>query len=144
VQLYRYFVSQSSEFCRHNLLKGRATNNTKGKPILLYQLSPKTFGYTLVWYEFASKLIHFVHLTVRIYLIYLLTASKHVTPKESNLILPKYLKYKYVFHWTGKKIQKYRKYSQYRDINDSVAKQIRYCATLVEIERPQIQFGAQN
>jgi hypothetical protein len=48
VQLYRYFVSQSSEFCRHNPLKGTATSNTKGKRIFRYRLSPETFGYTLV------------------------------------------------------------------------------------------------
>jgi len=36
VQLYRYFVSQSSEFCRHNPLYCC---------LFLYRLSPETFGY---------------------------------------------------------------------------------------------------
>jgi len=48
VQLYRYFVSQPSEFCRHNPLCCFSTSSTKGKHIFLYRLSPKTFGYTLV------------------------------------------------------------------------------------------------
>jgi hypothetical protein len=33
VQLYRYFVSQSGEFCRHNPLCCFSTSNTKGKRI---------------------------------------------------------------------------------------------------------------
>jgi hypothetical protein len=33
VQLYRYFVTQSSEFCRHSPLKGTAASNTKGTRI---------------------------------------------------------------------------------------------------------------
>jgi hypothetical protein len=32
-QLYRYFVSQSSEFCRHNPLCYFSTSNTKGKRV---------------------------------------------------------------------------------------------------------------
>jgi hypothetical protein len=47
VQLYRYFVSQSSEFCLHNPLYCFSTSNTKGKRIFRYCLSPETFGYTL-------------------------------------------------------------------------------------------------
>jgi hypothetical protein len=43
-----YFVSQSSEFCRHNPLCCFSTGNTKGKHIFRYRLSPETFGYTLV------------------------------------------------------------------------------------------------
>jgi len=39
-----YFVSQSSEFCRHNPL----CCGTKGKRIFCYRLSLETFGYTLV------------------------------------------------------------------------------------------------
>jgi hypothetical protein len=35
-QLYRYFVSQSSEFCRHNPLCFFSTTNTEGKRIFLY------------------------------------------------------------------------------------------------------------
>jgi hypothetical protein len=48
VQFYRYFVTQSSEFCCHNPLKRTATSNTKGKSIFRYWLSQETFGYTLV------------------------------------------------------------------------------------------------
>jgi len=46
--LYRYFVSQSSEFFRHNPLCCFSTSNTKGTRIFRYRLSPETFGYTLV------------------------------------------------------------------------------------------------
>jgi hypothetical protein len=42
------FVSQSSEFCRHNHLCCFSTTNSKGKHIFPYRLSPETFGYTLV------------------------------------------------------------------------------------------------
>jgi len=45
MQLYRYFVSQSSEFCRHNPLCG-----------FRYRLSPRTFAYTHVYY-FHYKLL---------------------------------------------------------------------------------------
>jgi hypothetical protein len=45
---YRYFVSQSSEFCRHNTLCCFSTSNTKSKRIFHYRFSPETFGYTLV------------------------------------------------------------------------------------------------
>jgi hypothetical protein len=48
VQLYRYFVSQYNEFCRHNPLCCFSTGNTKGERIFRYGLSPKTFGYTLL------------------------------------------------------------------------------------------------
>jgi len=43
-----YFVSQCSEFCRHNPLCCFWTNNTKGKHIFRYRLSPETFGYTIM------------------------------------------------------------------------------------------------
>jgi hypothetical protein len=46
--LYRYFVSQPREFCRHNPLCCFSTSNTKGNGILRYRLSPETFEYTLV------------------------------------------------------------------------------------------------
>jgi hypothetical protein len=48
VQLYRYFVSQSSEFRRHNPLCCFLTSNTKGKLVFRYRFNPETFGYTLV------------------------------------------------------------------------------------------------
>jgi hypothetical protein len=48
VQLYRYFVSQSSEVCRHNPLCCFSMSNTKDKHISRYRLSPETFGYAVV------------------------------------------------------------------------------------------------
>jgi len=56
VQLYRYFVSQSSEFCRHNPLCCFSTSNTKDKRIFRYRLSPETFGYTLVHSPYHTSL----------------------------------------------------------------------------------------
>jgi hypothetical protein len=47
VQLYRYFVSQSSEFCCHNPLFCFSTS-VYCCCLLLYRLRPETFGYTLV------------------------------------------------------------------------------------------------
>jgi len=47
MQLYRSFVSQSSEFYHHNLLCCFSTSNTNGKRIFRYRLSPETFGYNL-------------------------------------------------------------------------------------------------
>jgi len=44
--LYRYFVSQSSEFCRHNPLCCFSTN-VYYCCLFRYRLSPETFGYTL-------------------------------------------------------------------------------------------------
>jgi len=43
-----YFVSQSSEFYRHNPLCCFSTSNTKVKRIFHYRLSPETSGYTFV------------------------------------------------------------------------------------------------
>jgi hypothetical protein len=48
MRLYRYFVSQSSEFCLHNPLCCFSTSNDKGKRIFRYRFSPETFVYTLV------------------------------------------------------------------------------------------------
>jgi len=50
VHFYHYFVSQYSEFCRHNPLKWTATSNTKDKRIFRYRLSPEIYGYNLVVY----------------------------------------------------------------------------------------------
>jgi hypothetical protein len=47
VQLYRYFVSQSSEFCRHNPLCCFSTS-VYCYCLFRYRLSPETFGYNLV------------------------------------------------------------------------------------------------
>jgi hypothetical protein len=49
VQLYRYFVSQYSEFFCHNPLCCFSTSNTTGKSIFRYRLSVGTFGYTFVF-----------------------------------------------------------------------------------------------
>jgi hypothetical protein len=46
VQLYRYFVSQSSEFCRHNPLCFFSTSVYCC--LFRDRISPETFGYTLV------------------------------------------------------------------------------------------------
>jgi hypothetical protein len=51
VQLYRYFVSQSSEFCSHNTLCCFLTSNTKDKHIFRYRLTPETFEYTLLYWQ---------------------------------------------------------------------------------------------
>jgi hypothetical protein len=47
VQLYRYFVSQSIEFCHHNSLCCFSTSVCCC--LFRYRLSPETFGYTLVY-----------------------------------------------------------------------------------------------
>jgi hypothetical protein len=47
VQLYRYSVSQSSEFCRHNPLCCFSTSVYCC--LFRYRLSPETFGYTLLY-----------------------------------------------------------------------------------------------
>jgi len=46
MQLYRYFVRQPSEFYP---LCSFSMSNTKSKHIFRYRLSPKTFGYTLLY-----------------------------------------------------------------------------------------------
>jgi hypothetical protein len=48
VKLYRYFVSQSSEICRHNPLYCFLTSVYCCKHIFRYRLSPETFGYNLL------------------------------------------------------------------------------------------------
>jgi hypothetical protein len=70
VQLYRYFVSQCSEVCRHNFFCCFPTSVYCCKRIFRYRLSPKTFGYTLSWrawghplyvlrqYRLIKRLIH--------------------------------------------------------------------------------------
>jgi len=57
VRLHLYFVSQSSEFCRHNPLCCFSTSVYCCKRAFRYQLSPETFGYTLVhsWYLWGSN-----------------------------------------------------------------------------------------
>jgi hypothetical protein len=58
MQLYRSFVSQSSEFCRHNLLCSFSTSVYCCKHIFRYRLSPETFGYTLVYYLLLLLLLY--------------------------------------------------------------------------------------
>jgi hypothetical protein len=53
VQLYRYFVSQSSEFGRHNPLCCFSTSVYFCKHLFPYRLSPDTFGYTRGGWEFS-------------------------------------------------------------------------------------------
>jgi len=53
VQLYRYFVSQSSEFCRHNPLC--CFSMSVCCCLFRYRLSPETFGYTLVYVKCHSE-----------------------------------------------------------------------------------------
>jgi hypothetical protein len=48
VQLYRYFMSQSSEFCRHNPLCCFSMSVYCCRHIFHYRFSPETFGYTLI------------------------------------------------------------------------------------------------
>jgi len=45
--LYRYSVSQSSDFCRHNPLCCFSMSIYCCCCCLFYRLSPETFGYTL-------------------------------------------------------------------------------------------------
>jgi hypothetical protein len=55
MQLYRYFVSQSSEFCRHNPLCCFSTSVYCCKLIFRYRLSPETFESTLVCNRIVSR-----------------------------------------------------------------------------------------
>jgi hypothetical protein len=50
VQLYRYFVSQSNEFCLHKSFVLLLNECLFCKRIFRYRLSPETFGYTFVCY----------------------------------------------------------------------------------------------
>jgi hypothetical protein len=85
VQLYRYFVSQSSEFCRHNPLCCFSMSNIKGKHVFRYRFSPETFGYTLV-YICKGRWTH-------IYAwMYLPVKSKH-TERKKTLIRQERYKY---------------------------------------------------
>jgi hypothetical protein len=57
VQLYRYIVSQSSEFCLHNPLCYFSTSVYCCKRIFRYRLSPETFGYTIIRIEKLNKIM---------------------------------------------------------------------------------------
>jgi hypothetical protein len=58
VQLYRYFVIQSSEICRHNTLCCFSTSVYCCKRMFCYRLSPESFGYALVKKPQQSKRNH--------------------------------------------------------------------------------------
>jgi len=66
--LYLYYVSQSSEFCRHNPLCCFSTSNTKGKRIFGYRLGLETFRYVLVrsFYAFSATDSHQWHFVVMV------------------------------------------------------------------------------
>jgi hypothetical protein len=49
VQLYRYFVSQSSESCHHNTSYCLSTSVYCCKRIFRYRPNPETFGYTFIY-----------------------------------------------------------------------------------------------
>jgi hypothetical protein len=75
VQLYRYFVSQSSEFCRHNPLC-RFSTSVYYCCLFCYRLSPETFGYTnaeFIWLKKSnlSKHISQVCMTLQIHHLHL-------------------------------------------------------------------------
>jgi hypothetical protein len=58
VQLYCYFMSQSSVFCRHNPLCCFSTSVYYCKPIFHYRLSPETFSYALVFGDWRYSSTH--------------------------------------------------------------------------------------
>jgi hypothetical protein len=76
VQLYRYFVSQCSEFCHHNPLCCFSTSVYCCKRIFSYRLSPETFGYTLLY-------------RVRVFLVVRFTETNQPTPCSSWVFLEK-------------------------------------------------------
>jgi len=97
VQLYRYFVSQSSEVCRHNPLCCFSTSVYCCKYIFHYQPSLETFVYTLVY---DNTLVHAVvkterTATARIFLIWstffwcpsfcTIRREEHIKPRKCNM-----------------------------------------------------------
>jgi hypothetical protein len=57
MQLYRYFVSQFSEFCRHNPLCCFSTSVCCCKRIFRYRLSPETYGYTVIYVGYMKSIL---------------------------------------------------------------------------------------
>jgi hypothetical protein len=57
MQLYCYFVSQPSEFCRHNTSCCSSTSVYYCCCLFRYRISPETFGYTLVYYPTTHHLL---------------------------------------------------------------------------------------
>jgi hypothetical protein len=84
VQLYLYFVSESSEFCCHNPLCCFSTSNTKGKLIFHYWLNPETFWYTLVCWGFVV-----VHCVVFFPILILKVIYLYKKPKFSYTVFLK-------------------------------------------------------
>jgi len=58
LKLYRYLLSQSSEFCRPNPLRCISTSVYCCKRVFRYRLSPETFEYTLVRPRFSMLCSH--------------------------------------------------------------------------------------
>jgi hypothetical protein len=80
------FVSQSSEFCRHNLLEGTEMSNSKGNRIFRYRLSPETFD-TPLYMSVCLSVCLSIHLPT-----YLPTYFSFFLPTYLHLIyLPTYL-----------------------------------------------------
>jgi hypothetical protein len=59
MQLYRYSVNQPNKFCRHNPLCCFTMSVYCCKHIFRYRLSPETFGYTLVEWNWMTEKIAF-------------------------------------------------------------------------------------
>jgi hypothetical protein len=82
VQLYRYFVSQSSEFGRHNPLCCFSTSVYCC--LFCYGLSPETLGYTLVFMLIVIKYINlFLISMLLVWIEYNTAFLKAVFPKWS-------------------------------------------------------------
>jgi hypothetical protein len=65
VQLYRYYVGQCSEFCRHNPLCCFTTSVYYCKYVFRYRLSPETFGYILVYLHYNVEVgVHIIRIPV--------------------------------------------------------------------------------
>jgi hypothetical protein len=56
VQFYHYYVSQSSEFCRHNTLHCFSMSVYCCCCLFRYRFSPETFGYIFVQYTIQRSL----------------------------------------------------------------------------------------
>jgi hypothetical protein len=83
VQLYRYFVSQSNEFCSHNALCCFSARVCCC--LFRYRLSPETFGYTL------ARARARVCLYIYIYIILFAVFQGHRFVSSPAMQLSKYL-----------------------------------------------------